>query len=52
MVYVDTAQTQLKEVFGNMNFTEALTSQSSINDHLVKEFSKLFNLWGIHVVCA
>ncbi len=45
----NTAQTQLKEVFGNMNFTEALTSQSSINEHLVKEFSKLFFAWGIHV---
>jgi len=43
------AQSQLKEVFGNMNFTEALTSQTSINDHLVKEFSKLFFAWGIHV---
>jgi len=43
------AQSQLKEVFGNMNFTEALTSQTSINDHLVKEFSKLFFGWGIHV---
>lgn len=45
----NTAQTQLKEVFGNMNFTEALTSQTSINDHLIKEFSKLFGGWGIHV---
>jgi hypothetical protein len=32
-----------------MNFTEALTSQTSINEHLVKEFSKLFFAWGIHV---
>jgi len=32
-----------------MNFTEALTSQTSINEHLVKEFSKLFFGWGIHV---
>jgi len=43
------AQSQLKEVFGNMNFTEALTSQTSINEHLGKEFSKLFFAWGIHV---
>lgn len=45
----NTAQTQLKEVFGNMNFSEALTSQSAINEHLAKEFSKLFSGWGIHV---
>eukprot|EP01133_Synstelium_polycarpum_P003564 gene3564-4077_t len=45
----NTAQTQLKEVFGNMNFTEALESQSQINEHLVQEFSKLFSAWGIIV---
>ncbi|KAF2075035.1 hypothetical protein CYY_003645 [Polysphondylium violaceum] len=45
----NTAQTQLKEVFGNMSFTEALESQSQINDHLVQEFSKLFSQWGIVV---
>jgi len=45
----NTAQTQLKEVFGNMNFTEALESQSQINEHLVQEFSKLFSHWGIVV---
>jgi len=45
----NTAQTQLKEVFGNMTFSEALTSQSSINEHLVKEFSKLFSAWGLQV---
>eukprot|EP01132_Coremiostelium_polycephalum_P011947 gene11947-14623_t len=45
----NTAQTQLKEVFGNMNFSEALESQRQINDHLVQEFSKLFSNWGIVV---
>ncbi|KYQ96845.1 hypothetical protein DLAC_04151 [Tieghemostelium lacteum] len=45
----NTAQTQLKEVFGNMSFSEALESQSQINEHLVKEFSKLFSNWGIIV---
>ena len=45
----NTAQTQLKEVFGNMTFSEALQSQTKINEHLVKEFGKLFMGWGIHV---
>jgi len=45
----NTAQTQLKEVFGKMTFSEALASQRSINDHLVNQFSKLFLGWGIHV---
>ena len=30
----NTAQTQLKEVFGNLTFTEALQSQTDINAHL------------------
>mmetsp|Transcript_11302 Transcript_11302/g.33518 ORF Transcript_11302/g.33518 Transcript_11302/m.33518 type:complete len:389 (-) Transcript_11302:179-1345(-) len=45
----NTAQTQLKEVFGKMTFSEALASQRAINDHLVQQFSKLFLGWGIHV---
>eukprot|EP00698_Gefionella_okellyi_P011928 TRINITY_DN3184_c0_g1_i1.p1 TRINITY_DN3184_c0_g1~~TRINITY_DN3184_c0_g1_i1.p1 ORF type:complete len:358 (+),score=51.99 TRINITY_DN3184_c0_g1_i1:34-1107(+) len=45
----NTAQTQLKEVFGNMTFSEALRSQTDINVHLQREFSKLFAGWGIHV---
>eukprot|EP00162_Nutomonas_longa_P009103 comp19019_c0_seq1/m.35126 comp19019_c0_seq1/g.35126 ORF comp19019_c0_seq1/g.35126 comp19019_c0_seq1/m.35126 type:complete len:366 (+) comp19019_c0_seq1:837-1934(+) len=45
----NTAQTQLKEVFGNMTFSEALESQHAINQHLSKEFSKLFYEWGIQV---
>jgi regulator of protease activity HflC (stomatin/prohibitin superfamily) len=39
----------LKEVFGNMTFSQALRSQSEINEHLVAEFGKLFAGWGIHV---
>ena len=45
----NTAQTQLKEVFGNMSFSQALESQEMINDHLRVEFGKLFYSWGIHV---
>jgi len=45
----NTAQTQLKEVFGNMTFSEALISQTKINDHLKTEFGKLFSAWGIKV---
>lgn len=50
----NTAQTQLKEVFGNMTFSEALESQTRINDHLANEFSKLFCnliyiLWSLFV---
>ena len=45
----NTAQTQLKEVFGNMNFSDALTSQTNINEHLKTEFGKLFGAWGIKV---
>uniref|UniRef100_A0A7S3GF14 Band 7 domain-containing protein n=1 Tax=Palpitomonas bilix TaxID=652834 RepID=A0A7S3GF14_9EUKA len=45
----NTAQTQMKEVFGNMTFSEALESQKKINVHLKKEFSNLFSGWGIHV---
>jgi regulator of protease activity HflC (stomatin/prohibitin superfamily) len=46
----NTAQTQLKEVFGSMSFHEALQCQQQINDHLVKEFGKLFEGWGIEVL--
>ncbi|KAJ5066303.1 hypothetical protein M0811_03636 [Anaeramoeba ignava] len=46
----NTAQTQIKEVFGNMTFNEALQSQERINDYLVREFSQLFLSWGIEVL--
>lgn len=45
----NTAQTQLKEVFGNLLFTDALKSQEEISEHLSREFGKLFHTWGIHV---
>jgi regulator of protease activity HflC (stomatin/prohibitin superfamily) len=45
----NTAQTQLKEVFGNMTFAQALLSQEQINTHLRIEFAKLFSAWGIEV---
>ena len=43
------AQTQLKEVFGNMTFTEALASQSTINDHMKMAFAERFSQWGVQV---
>lgn len=43
------AQTQLKEVFGNMTFTEALASQQKINDHMKQAFGERFREWGIEV---
>lgn len=44
------AQTQLKEVFGLMAFHEALECQDFINDYLVREFSSLFEKWGVEVL--
>lgn len=43
------AQTQLKDVFGRMTFSEALASQSSINAHMKQHFSAVFFKWGIRV---
>jgi len=43
------AQTQLKEVFGNMTFTEALASQATINDHMKQAFGERFSQWGVQV---
>ncbi|OQR93756.1 hypothetical protein ACHHYP_02288 [Achlya hypogyna] len=43
------AQTQLKEVFGNMTFTEALASQNVINTHIQKSFGDRFAQWGLVV---
>ena len=45
----NTAQTQLKEVFGNLTFTQALQSQTSINEHLLEAFGKIFSRWGVGV---
>ena len=46
----NTAQTQLKEVFGNRTFTEALQSQTEINRHMQQEFSKIFARWGVECI--
>lgn len=43
------AQTQLKAVFGNMTFSEALASQQAINQHMKHNFAKTFASWGIVV---
>lgn len=46
----NTAQTQLKEVFGNLTFTQALQSQTEINDHLQVAFGKIFSRWGVECI--
>jgi len=46
----NTAQTQLKEVFGNLTFTEALQSQTQINAHLHDAFGKIFSRWGVECI--
>ncbi|CAE7363552.1 qmcA [Symbiodinium sp. KB8] len=45
----NTAQTQLKEVFGGMTFQEALCSQESINLHMKRNFGATFEGWGLKV---
>lgn len=45
----NTAQSQIKEVFGSMTFKEALSSQVQINAHMKKNFSAGFEKWGITV---
>jgi len=46
---VNVAQTQLKEVFGQMTFSEAMQSQAQINKHMKKAFGPRFSGWGIKV---
>ena len=46
---INVAQTQLKEVFGSMTFTEAMESQESINTHMMTAFGPRFRSWGIKV---
>lgn len=46
---VNVAQTQLKEVFGQMTFSQAMQSQSAINKHMKKAFGPRFSGWGIKV---
>ena len=43
------AQTQLKEVFGMMNFSDALNGQKKINSHCTRLFGPTFAKWGVHV---
>ncbi|GIQ82729.1 stomatin family protein [Kipferlia bialata] len=45
----NTAQTQLKEVFGELTFSQALSSQAYVNAHLMKEFGGVFSAWGVEV---
>src|SRR5690349_6434338 len=49
MAIANVAQTQLKEVFGNMTFTEALASQNTINNHMKEMFGERFAQWGVKV---
>lgn len=49
MAIANVAQTQLKEVFGNMTFTEALASQNRINTYIQQSFGDRFAQWGILV---
>lgn len=46
---VNVAQTQLKEVFGQMTFSEAMQSQTAINKHMKKAFGPRFASWGVKV---
>jgi regulator of protease activity HflC (stomatin/prohibitin superfamily) len=45
----NTAQSQLKEIFGMMHFKEALASQVLINNHMRKSFAAGFERWGLTV---
>lgn len=45
----NTAATSIKEVFGNLTFSQALESQKQINDHLAQDFARVFQTWGIQV---
>lgn len=44
------AQSQLKEVFGSLTLTAALTSQTAINSHCARHFHPIFRSWGIEVL--
>lgn len=46
---INVAQTQLKEVFGSMTFSEAMESQEMINRHMMSAFGPRFRSWGIKV---
>ena len=42
---VNVAQTQLKEVFGSMTFTQAMESQEVINAHMMRAFGPWVTDW-------
>jgi len=46
---INVAQTQLKEVFGSMTFSQAMESQELINRHMMTAFGPRFYSWGIKV---
>lgn len=46
---INVAQTQLKEVFGSMTFSQAMESQKMINHHMMTAFGPRFRSWGIKV---
>jgi len=46
---INVAQTQLKEVFGSMTFSQAMESQQLINHHMMTAFGPRFFSWGIKV---
>lgn len=45
----DTAQSQLKRIFGGLTFAEALASQETINDLMRSGVSQTYEKWGLHV---
>jgi len=45
----DTAQSQLKRLFGGLTFAEALASQETINESMRAGVSQTYEKWGLHV---
>lgn len=45
----DTAQSQLKRLFGGLTFAEALASQETINENMRAGVSQTYEKWGLHV---
>jgi regulator of protease activity HflC (stomatin/prohibitin superfamily) len=44
------AVAQMKEVFGRLSLTDALTSQQAINQHCAHNFGPVFRTWGLEVL--
>jgi regulator of protease activity HflC (stomatin/prohibitin superfamily) len=44
------AVAQMKEVFGRLSLTDALTSQQAINQHCAQNFGPIFRSWGLEVM--